>query len=111
MDTQKVRRSRSNEQRLRYALRATGFAVVLASTFFLMKSITLDPVANGFFAVSAGLGFLILVAGWLPVRDAVIHEPILRQPVVRQTTTYRPVSHTPRPSRTPAFQPALERRR
>jgi hypothetical protein len=99
MDIQKVYRHGSPDQRLRYALRATGFAVVLASTFFLMKSITLDPVINGFFAVSAGLGFVILVAGWIPARPAVVRYP----------ATYRP--RYPRPTGAPAFEPAVKRAR
>jgi hypothetical protein len=91
------------DRRLRYALRATGFAVVLASMFFLMKSITLDPVVNGFFAVSAGIGFLILIAGWIPGRPE----------VVRYTTTYRPRYPRPAaaPKGAPAFEPVVERHR
>ncbi len=100
MDTQKVHHSAGKDQRLRLALRLTGFAVVLGSTFFLMRSITLDPVANSFFAVSAGLGFLILVAGWIPPKVE----------TVRTTTTYRR-RFDDRLGGVPALQPVAERRR
>ena len=83
-----------------------GFLVVLGSMFFLMKSITLDPVVNGFFGVSAGLGFLILIAGWIPSR-----EPTAARITPGTTTTYRRSSHSGRPTGQPVFQPVYERNR
>ena len=100
MNARKVHQDRSNDQRLRFALRMTGLAVVLFSAFFLMRSITLDPAINGFFAVSGGLGFMILVAGWLPTREPVASSP--------KTTTLRPAAR-PSPVPAPVFQPVVER--
>lgn len=76
---------RPQDQLLRYALRVLGLAVVLGSTFFLMKSITLDPVVNGLFGISAGLGFIILVAGWMPGE-----RPVRR---LAPTPALEPVAH------------------
>ena len=101
MNASKVQQPAGADQRLRYALRAMGFAVVLFSTFFLMRSITLDPVMNGFFAVSAGLGFVILVAGWMPGHAR----------VATRATSYRPASVVQRPAHVPApvLQPVVKR--
>lgn|SRR5690554_5312826 len=101
MNSQKVRQHGFKDQRLRYALRMTGFAVVLLSTFFLMRSITLDPIVNGFFAVSAGLGFVILVAGWIPTRKPV-HQPAA---VLRNGSRFDQPMRVP----VPAWQPTVKR--
>lgn len=109
-NTHTPRQVSKRDLRLLYTLRVAGFAVVLISTFLLMKSITLDPVANNFFGVSAVLGFLILLAGWVPLPTPTGPNPVTQPVTPPQTTTYRPVRPV-RSTSTPAFQPAMDRRR